>query len=248
MYKLGRQPRSFSTKIPRIEGLRAEMQAPLPQALSWGHGLPFNLGVMLNNTLGDCTCAGLAHARQVITYNATGKMVTLPNEYVLKLYQQGCGYVLNDPSTDQGGNEQALLTYCHQNGIPTPDGPDKILGFVEIDHAKIEDVKRTIAEAGFVYLGINIPNSWCSAPIGSIWDVPIGDIEGGHCIIGVGYDSNFIYVISWGYFWPMTWTAFAQVCDEAYLVADKAWIAATGKTPFGMSLEQLESSMAALHE
>jgi hypothetical protein len=238
-----------------MRALRGAEQAPLPAALSWLHGMPANLGMMLNGPtpgdpaalqLGCCTVAGLAHARQVWSFNATGQMITLPDASVLDLYEQGCGYVLNDASTDQGGNEQALLTFCQQTGIPTPAGPDKLIGFVELDVRNRDDIKRAIAEGGVVYLGINIPEAWCSAPIGSIWDETSSPAEGGHCIIGAAYDTQYVYVVSWGIVWTLTWAGFTQVCDEAYLLADRAWIEATGKTPFGMALPDLQAAMAAL--
>ena len=232
--------------------LRGAQQAPLPSALSWLHGMPAELGIMLNGPtpgdpaalqLGDCTVAGLTHARQVWTHAATGQMVTLPDDYVLKLYEEGCGYVLGNESTDQGGNEQQLLAFCQQTGIPTPTGPDRLLGFVELDVSNTEDIKRAIAEGGVVYLGINIPEAWCEAPVGSTWDVTDSPSEGGHCIIGAAYDADVILVVSWGTTWPVTWPAFSQVCDEAYLLADRTWIEATGKTPFGMSLADLDAAM-----
>jgi hypothetical protein len=199
-------------------------------------------GLLVHN----CTCAGLAHARQVWSYNASGQMVTLPDDYVLQLYEQGCGYMLGNEATDQGGNEQSLLTFCQQTGIPTPGGPDKILGFVELNVANTDDIKRAIAEGGIVYLGINIPEAWCEAPVGSTWDVTDSPTAGGHAIIGAAYDPQELYVVSWGNTWPMTWAAFAQVCDEAYLVVDQAWLNAKGSTPFGMSLDALEAAMSAL--
>jgi hypothetical protein len=235
--------------------MRGAQQAPLPAALSWLHGIPADLGMMLNGptpgdptalVLGDCTCAALAHARQVWTHAATGQMATLTDEYVLELYEEGCGYVVGNPDTDQGGNEQQLLTYCQKTGIPTPAGTDKILGFVELDVSNIDDIKRAIAEGGVVYLGINIPEAWCQAPIGSTWDVTDSPSAGGHAIVGAAYDADTLSVVSWGNVWPVTWPAFSQVCDEAYLIADKAWINARGVTPFNMSLDALEASMSDL--
>ena len=250
--KLGRKPRSFNPTVPHMHAMRGVQQAPLPSALSWLHGMPPDLGMMLNGPtpgnpsalqLGDCTCAGLTHARQVWSFNAAGQMVTLPDDYVLELYQQGCGYVLGDPSTDQGGNEQQLLTFCQQTGIPTPSGPDKILGFVELNVSNIEDIKRAIAEGGAVYLGINIPEAWCEAPVGSTWDATDSPSAGGHAIIGAAYDPDKLLTVSWGSTWAMTWAGFAQVCEEAYLVVDRTWVNAKGSTPFNMSLDALEAAM-----
>ena len=44
----------------------------------------------------------------------------------------------------------------------------------------------------------------------------------------------------------MSWEFFQAFTDEAYAIADPNWITATGKTPGGLTLAQLESAMQAL--
>ncbi len=64
---------------------------PPPAAVDYTKGMPTDLGMMLNDSLGDCTCAAYYHARQVWTFN-TGKMVTEPDGDVEDLYVKACGY------------------------------------------------------------------------------------------------------------------------------------------------------------
>ena len=249
--KLGRLPRSHNAAVPAMMQMRRTAQVPpLPPALNWLDSMPAGLGMMLNDQLGDCTVAAIFHALQVWTFHTQSKMLTEPDAYVQALYAKACGYVPGDESTDQGGNEQDVLTFCMRNGIPVaPGGPadiNKIAAFIEIDPRQVDDVKRSVAEGGIIYLGINIPEAWCSMPVGEDWTDASGPVGGGHAIIGAGYDADWLYVVSWGAVWRMSWAAFAQVCTEAYFVADPLWMSAKGVTPFGITLADAEASMQAL--
>lgn len=245
--KLGRRPRSFRPEIPHYSALRL-MRAPdpIPASKSWLVGMPDDLGFMLNQDLGDCTCAGLGHARQVWTFNTTGHMVTVPDADVAALYERACGYVPGDASTDQGGNEQDLLAYCVRTGIPTENGPDHLLGFYEVDARNLDDVRRAIYETGLAYIGISIPEAWSQAQAGDTWDATDSPVEGGHCVILAGYDPAGFDVVSWGMRFRLTDAGFKQACDEAYALVDRSWINATGATPAGLTVAELEQQMSAL--
>lgn len=92
---------------------------PVPDAVDYTKGIT-QFGCMLNcgafpKGLGDCTCAGVYHARQIWTANTTTEQ-TEPDSSVLTLYEKACGYIDGDQSTDQGGNEQCALTYIQNKG------------------------------------------------------------------------------------------------------------------------------------
>jgi hypothetical protein len=61
-----------------------------------------------------------------------------------------------------------------------------------------------------------------------------------------GYSADGARVISWGSYYTMAWDFFAKYVDEVYAIADQAWADATGKTPGGLTLSQLEEQMQAL--
>jgi len=44
----------------------------------------------------------------------------------------------------------------------------------------------------------------------------------------------------------MTWAFFSKFVDEAYAIIDGEWINSTGKSPGGLTLQQLVQSMEAL--
>lgn len=254
MLKLGRKPRTFNPKIPHLKALRAVL-APLPTppiAVDYTKEMSPDFGAMLNDSLGDCTCAAVYHARQVWTFNASGSEVTEPDGNVERLYEQACGYNPSDPNSDQGGVEQDVLTYLLNTGAPIgPNGSDrdKIVAFIEVDHKNLDDIKRTISECGVCYIGVDVPQSVMDNADDPTkpWDTT-GDqtVVGGHAIVLVGYDLDFFYCISWGQIYKITHNFLADFLDEAYAIADRAWLKSTGNTPFGLSLDDLETLMIEL--
>jgi hypothetical protein len=245
--RLGRQPRTYNPSIPHMSALMAGRQlAPAPIECDYTKGMPDDLGFMLNDQLGDCTCAAYFHARQIWSYNATGTEITNSDSDVLGLYEKACAYDPSNPTTDQGGNEQDVLTYLLNTGAPDCS---KILAFVEVDPRNMDDVKRAIYENGCAYIGINLPQSALSADNTVAWDViPNDTIAGGHAVILVGYDLDGFDLISWGKRYRCTNAFMAQYCEESYAIADPLWIAKTGKTPLGMSITELENLMVALKD
>jgi hypothetical protein len=235
--------------------LAGQQLTPPPPAADWTKGMPANLGMMLNDTLGDCTCAAVYHAMQVWSFNSGGKMLTQPDSDVEKLYIQACGYNPRVPGEGPGGNEQHVLTYLLNQGAPVgPKGAtrEKITAFVEVDPRNTDDVKRTINDCGLAYIGFNVPQSVQppGAPPPQVWDYVPGQAQiiGGHAVVLAGYDGNGARVISWGQYYTMTWVFFAHFVDEVYAIADSEWIANGGKTPGGLTLDELETQMQALKE
>ena len=254
-FKLGRLARSHDPRIPMLHTLLAgkTLESVVP-AVDYTKGMPANLGVMLNDKLGDCTCAAFYHAIQVWSFNALRKMDTQPDSDVEKLYEQACGYKPQQGGEGPGGNEQHVLTYILQKGAPFGTNGtqrQKIYAFVEVDIKNLDNIKRTIYDCGIAYIGFNVPQfimpSRQAPP--KVWDVsPHADntIIGGHAVVLAGYDAKGARVISWGNYYTMTWAFFEQFVDEAYAIADPGWIDNTKRTPGGLTLKELEQAMQAL--
>jgi hypothetical protein len=256
-YKLGRLHRTYDPRIPHMSALLAgQTLTPPPPRADWTAGMPVFLGMMLNDTLGDCTCAAVYHALQVWSFNASGAMQTQPDDDVEKLYILACGYNPRVGGEDPGGNEQHLLTYLLKSGAPMgTDGQtrNKIAAFVEVDPRNIDDVKRTIVDCAVAYIGFNVPQYIVpAAPTEppQVWDVQSTHdaIVGGHAVVLAGYDATGARVISWGKYYTMTWDFFAKYVDEVYAIADATWINSKITTPGGLSLDELEIQMKALKE
>lgn len=256
-FKLGRNNRSFDTRIPHFSTLIAgKSLASIPESWDWTSNgkMPKTLGMMCNDKLLDCTCASIYHARQVWTAN-TGTMITEPDVDVELLYQKACGWNPSLPGNDPGGNEQAVLTYTMNNGAPiglTGSDIDKITAFFEVDHRIIEDVKRTIYSCGVAYIGFHFPNSLHpkQGPTPTVWvvDPKNSTIIGSHAVILAGYTPEYAIVISWGQYYQMTWPFFSKFVDEVYAIIDDRWFGAMDTDPLGVSVPQLVAQMQALKE
>src|SRR5579863_5183483 len=100
--KFGRLPRIFNPKIMHMSALLPSLNLPpVPESVDWTKGIA-DWGMMMNDQLGCCTCAGIFHARQVWTANTLTEQ-TESDDCVLKLYEEACGYQPGNSSTDNGG-------------------------------------------------------------------------------------------------------------------------------------------------
>jgi hypothetical protein len=257
-FKLGRLKRAYDPRVPHMSALLAGKTVPAPPAsIDYTKGMPANLGMMLNDTLGDCTCAAVYHAIQVWSFNATGKIDTEPDSDVEKLYELACGYNPNTPGEGPGGNEQHVLKYLLRTGAPfgaTGTPTHKIAAFVEVDPRIANDVKGTVADCGVAYIGFNVP-AYLMPPgqdPPAVWDYTPADanaqIVGGHAVVLAGYNSSGYRLISWGQYYTMTQAFFGKWVDEVYAIADQIWVNAKGTTPGGLTLAQLEQQMQGLKE
>ncbi len=252
--KLGRLARTYDSRIPHLSAIvGGKILPPPPPSINYAMGMSADLGMMLNDTLGDCTCAAFYHARQVWTFHS-GAMQTASDAEVKLLYEKACGYNPNSGGEGPGGNEQHVLTYIYDTGAPIgATRVDEILGFVEVDPRMLDDVKRAIVNSGCAYIGFNVPENIMpqNAAPPQTWTVAPGNpaIIGGHAVILPGYDEAGPMVISWGAFYKMTWDFFNTYVDEVYQISDAAWIAsATAQRnkltlPGGMTAAELASQM-----
>jgi hypothetical protein len=219
--------------------------------------MPADLGMMLNDKLLNCTCAAFYHALQVWSFNAAGRssaqMVTVSDINVIELYALACGYDPRKAGEGPGGKAQQVLRYLLNQGAPIGRRRrNKIHAYIEVDPRHVNDVKRAIDDCGLVYVGFNVPKYLGpqNRHLPKVWDIdPFNRrIIGGHAAVLPGYDEHTLDVISWGRFYKMTWGFFGRYVDEVYAIADQAWIAATGRTPGGLTVTELDTQMQALRE
>lgn len=254
LYRYGKNTRTTFRNVLHMSSL-LHMAAPLaiPVSVHYSRGvMPHSTGMMLNDTLGDCTCAGVYHSRQTWSYHATGTMQTESDNCVLDLYENACGYVDGDASTDNGGDEQNVLGFLRNTGYLLNNGTrDHIYGFVQVDQRSLDDVKRTIYECGVAYIGFSVPASLENNQFATVWDVVPGQTNsvGGHCVILTGYDSDahLFDVTSWGStMYQMTENFFQTFTDECWAINSPDWYAATGKSILGIDPNTLAQMMPAL--
>jgi hypothetical protein len=248
----GRKDRLFNSNVPHFSALRmgAKSLSPIPANKNWADLMPVDLEMLMNDTLGDCTCAATLHARQVWTFNTTGTMAVVTDAQALWEYETWAGYINGDASTDNGAAEQTILTEWLKQGIPIGTGghTNPLHAFIEIDPRNLNDVRRAIYECGVVYIGFDVPQSLENGDPPALWDVVPGQEQpvGGHAIILTGYDASSFNLISWGMKYAMTTNFFETFTDECYALVSTDWVNSTGSTPLGMTMADLDARMASL--
>lgn len=231
--KLGRASVTHNPLRRKLATTLLESLPEAPAAVDNTNGLT-SWGMMGNDTLGDCTCAGLGHSVQIATLN-TGGIQTPSTDVVEQAYSTLCGYVAGNPATDQGGNELDILTTLE--GSKGGVFGRKLLGFVSPDPKNLDHVKKAIAYFGSVYMGCLLPVNTQTQPV---WtpEAQDGGIEGGHCMVNARYDATLIPFITWGKVQPATWDWWLRYVDECHVLLWDVWLRkfplATQQTLLGM--------------
>ena len=243
MMKLGRKAIKTDTRTLAIgDYLKPSLPAP-PPAKDWTAGNT-NFGMMLNDKLGDCTIAGVAHAVQVWSAN-TATIITTPDATVESYYEQWDGYNPSDPTTDSGGIELDVLNYWRHNGF---DGHG-LLAFANAKPLNIVQIQQSITLFGGVYIGVALP---VTAQGQDVWDVvPNSGADakkgswGGHCVFVPKYDQHTFTCITWGKLKTMTQAFWKKYVDEAYALLGQNWLTDKG-APSGFDQTSLMTDLGSI--
>jgi hypothetical protein len=241
--KLGRKAIKTDSRTLKLARYLTPALPPPPPSKDWTKGVT-SWGMMLNDSLGDCTIAGVAHAIQVFTAN-TGSMVTVPDATIKSYYEQWDGYVPGNPSTDSGGVELDVLNDWRKQGFAS----NTLLAFADPKSANLTEVRQSISLFGGVYIGLSLP---LTAQTQDVWDVvPRGGAMAkpgswcGHCVFVPKYDEKGFTCITWGQLKTMTVAFWNKYCDEAHTLLAQDWLAAKGALN-GFDQAQLEADLNAI--
>jgi len=160
-----------------------------------------------NDTLGDCTIAGIAHADT--TYEGLIGQKSIPSRCtVVSLYKKLTG------GQDTGCNMLDVLNYWRQNKC----FGDKIIAYTEIDPKNHTHIQQAIQLFGGVYIGFNVQeNAIDDFNNGTTWTP--GNLTGdGHAVYLIAYDQDTVTVLTWGGYIKATWAWLDYTCDEAYAI------------------------------
>jgi hypothetical protein len=194
----------------------------------------------MNDSIGDCTCAALAHALEAWTAYAQGITLELQPSDVLNLYEAVSGYNPATGQNDNGAVEQKVLQYVQQYGI----GGHKIRAFAQVNHQDLNEMKQALDIFGSVYLGFQVPQSAEQQfGAGQPWTViPGSPTVGGHAIDLQKWDADYMYPVTWGRLQPMTTDFWLTYGDEAWAIITDDWLDShTGLSPTGLNLNGLLS-------
>lgn len=239
--KLGKHAVKHDARTLKVSNyLKKEHLPPVPRAYDWTTKFTAPWGMMHNDTLCDCTCAGAAHLIECWSLNASGAENMIQDNDVLNAYIALTGYNPQTGANDNGAPEIDALNYWRHNGI----AGHKILAYASIDLKDPETIKQNIYLFGGIYIGLLLPNSINGQ---DIWDVPsegmTGDGKpdslGGHCVIVLAYDDEGLTAITWGAAKKMTWAFWKAYCDEAYAIISPDFFK-SNIDPNAMDLHTLE--------
>ena len=207
------------------------------------------VGMLGNDRYGDCVEAGNGHIVEQQTFIGQGTEFQVSTADVLNSYARITGFNPNDPNTDQGTILQDGLNDLRKVGF----GGHTIAAFAQLNPSDMNSVKLAVSEFGAVSIGFAFPASAMDQfNSGQPWDYVAGSpIEGGHCVIVMGYDASYLYVITWGKIQRMTyafWNHFvASQGGEAWVIISRDWVNnATGVDVEGVDLHAFGAQFAAL--
>ena len=242
-YKLGKLPYVPNDKTLKLSNYTTAALKPAPYQCDQFSKLS-NLGFMLNNQIGDCVCAAAGHAIQLMTSDS-GTQVILPDSVIEQEYSLLSGYVPGNPATDVGTSIFGLVQSWQSAGF----GGHSLGASLGLNFRVGLELTNSIYYFGFAMAGFGLPSS---AEGETIWTVPPGGATGngqfgswgGHAVPLVGYDSHYIYFISWGAIYRMTWEFYYTYCDEAWALLSTDWINTKGVSLEGFDYAALAADLA----
>ena len=204
-------------------------------------------GMLGNDTLGDCVCAEAGHG--TIYFNQeSGKLVKISTKNVVDMYSAVTGYNPSDPNSDQGTDMQAAASWRRKTGLSDESGvKHKILAYLALSVANKPQIKQAVYYFGGFGLGIQFPDSAMTQfNAGKNWTVVKGaKIEGGHDVWVCGYDSSYVYLVTWGKLIKASWAFVTLYMDEG-LVYLSAEMLNNNKSLEGFNATQLQADLKGL--
>jgi len=181
----------------------APNKVDVPQINDWG--------MLGNDKYGDCTFAGIVHARMA---HATllGVTETFPSDTDVEN-----AYLSYTGGKDVGAVEADLLNFWKNNEL----FGKKLSAFAPTDHADQDELRSVIASYGLAYIGVQLPVTFQQQFINNEpWELTHtpadNQIEGGHCVILVGYDEQYAQCITWGKVQQVTWEWLSSYMQESW--------------------------------
>ena len=246
--KLGKLAPRHDPRTLRLAHYFTDALPAAPPSKDWAaEGKVVAWPMMLNDSLGDCTCAAAGHMIEAWTANGNPALAAFvpADADILDAYKAVSGYDPADPTTDTGAVELDVLRYWRRVGI----AGHEIGAFASIRPANTAHVKAAVHLFGGVYIGLALP---LAAQTQDVWDFAcpgpdaVGGSWGGHAVNIVAYDADGLTCITWGDTKRMTWAFWRAYCDEAYALISTDFLRGDGKTPDGFDLAALNADLAAL--
>lgn len=258
---LGKQPASPQPKDFTWRALAVNVTPPAAPR-RFGHANMFQDWWMLGNGpddtvepgfqgAGDCVWAGAAHEHRLINKLVHKVDVSFSGKNVIADYSAATGYVLDDPSTDNGSDVHQALDYRRKIGIGDANGTrHKIGAYVSLDPKNWEHLRQAVYIFGACGIGFRFPNSaWAQFNSDKPWDVVAhdGGNDGGHYVPVMGAPSaDMVAVVTWGRRQEMTKAFYEKYNDESWIYITPEELNSNGSGLHGFDIQKLNSFLSAL--
>ena len=167
--------------------------------------------MLANDRYGDCTFAGIVHARMAHA-DVLGVSYAPPaDEEIIKEYLDYTG------GEDKGAVIADLLKHWQTQEV----FDTQLKAYAPTSKSNFEELKAVIANFGLAYIGVQLPVTFQDQfRANQPWDLTNtpadNNIEGGHCIILVGYNKDYVYCITWGKVQAITWKWLQSYLEESW--------------------------------
>lgn len=200
----------------------------------------FPWGMDGNDTYGDCGVAGIEHGFKavdaVLNYPEQAPSDTdIVNYYMTYTGGQDSGVVLAD-----------FLKYVQATGF----FGHTVEAYAPVAVHDIPTLTFGVDAFDFVYTGITVTQEMLQASQdGQPWDLDdlTYNVAGGHCVPLVGYDSNYLYCITWGKVQAITYPMWHFCSTEAWAVIPGEFTARNSDGR-GINLAALKNDLPKLNQ
>ena len=235
-YKLGRRPGQIPSGLRDLTYYaagplpRPPAKVAVPKVANWD--------MDGNDQFGDCGVAAINHGFMAAAA-ATRERETFPSaDDVVSYYFDYTG------GDDTGVVLSDFLAYVRQNGFCG----HTVGAYAPVSIQDIPTLQFAIDAYDVAYVGISVTQAMMDAAQGSppwTWtqEDTAGDTIGGHCIILAGYDSSWLYGVTWGNVVRIAYPAWHQMAEEAWAAIDGELVRAHGDGR-GISLAALTADLA----
>ncbi len=225
-FRLGRAPHDPDRLAAAFATRRHVMGSDLVLPALDRSALDFSPGLYRNDTLPDCTAAGMANAFTAASLVLTGAVPAIDSTRIPLFYAACVGCAATDAAmaATDGAVMLDVLDEVEASGFDVGQQVPLVSTFAVIDPSDRTALAHAISARGAAYLGIQLTEMDMTAfGAGTTLNDDVSDhsgIVGGHCLVAWSYtglhDTDTVLLATWGRLAPCTWRWLGRRLDEAY--------------------------------